>query len=577
MRSRGHRVGAPRRARPFGQILGRMCLGRAACLALAAAILLFGSVVPVGAESRTWTDVTGKFRIEAELVRVDGDQVVLQPQAGGKPRTVSRAKLSPADQAYLDKFLQQPPPAEPEIKALPDEVAKVERQARRCRSAEEALSLYQLFLADRQVPKSLKEAAAPAVRYWQGLAREGRLRVGNEWLPPAEVEAIRAESDELVRQGMELLKTGSIDQAVERLRKASQLDPDSYLADAASGTFYFYLRDFDAAEKHYQRCRTRAPDQGWIANNLAICQLLVGKMDAAAKNLSAAASLLPREPGVRNNLAKLLRLGEVAKDDPRLRSLKISRGALRVAADAYSQLPSDDGGAVDLKADWVIVFPAGDELPDSAGNALQLTGSGSGFVVAPGYVVTNRHVIDGAERVAVVNPKNPEGTPLGATIVAASDEVDLAILHVPELTCYSLPLATTDVVRGLEIMLLGYPLGTGLGAGLKSTRGAIVALPDAALEGMFLHDCTTNPGNSGGPVCDNTGTVVGVCTAMTVRLAGQYGMAVPSSAVVSFCREKIPHFEPVGQAINAGDWTEVDRRVSPSTVMVVTVGREGER
>ena len=89
-------------------------------------------------------------------------------------------------------------------------------------------------------------------------------------------------------------------------------------------------------------------------------------------------------------------------------------------------------------------------------------------------------------------------------------------------------------------MVLGYPLGPSFGTTLKSTRGAMVAMPDPALDNMFLYDAITNPGNSGGPLCDKSGRVAGVVRAVTGSVGGTYGAGIPIADAMPFIRQHVP-------------------------------------
>ena len=111
----------------------------------------------------------------------------------------------------------------------------------------------------------------------------------------------------------------------------------------------------------------------------------------------------------------------------------------------------------------------------------------------------------GSTGLLVLDPKNPHGEPLAAELIAESEKPDLALVRCKALDAPPVRLVEKLPTRGTDIMVLGYPLGPTFGTTLKSTRGAVVAMPDAAVDNMFLYDAVTNPGNSGGPLCDKCG------------------------------------------------------------------------
>ena len=91
---------------------------------------------------------------------------------------------------------------------------------------------------------------------------------------------------------------------------------------------------------------------------------------------------------------------------------------------------------------------------------------------------------------------------------------------------------------------------------------------------MLLLDCRVNPGNSGGPLCDTRGQVVGIVTAKSISDAkvDSYGMAVPAAEVVKFLAAHVPDYVAADSSSDATqEWDAVDRKVSPSVVMIVAL------
>ncbi len=200
-------------------------------------------------------------------------------------------------------------------------------------------------------------------------------------------------------------------------------------------------------------------------------------------------------------------------------------------------------------------------------------GSGTGFVVAPGYILTNYHVIEGPGRVVVLGSGAQSETP--AEIVAQDKEHDMALLQVtgPAAALPPLPLSNVQAGRGARVAAFGYPLGDTLGKGLKFTEGAVSALPDTQGENMYLLDLRVNPGNSGGPLCDPYGRVIGMITAKSSisQDVDSYGMALPGDILQQFLEKSLPGWTPSSAAAPAErlEWDEVDRAVSSSVLMVV--------
>ncbi len=158
--------------------------------------------------------------------------------------------------------------------------------------------------------------------------------------------------------------------------------------------------------------------------------------------------------------------------------------------------------------------------------------AGSGFAIsADGYIVTNNHVVDNADRVTVVFDDGEEMT---ATVVGTDERTDLAVVKVEGVD--DLPyvrLSENEVRVGEWVVAVGNPFGLGgtVTAGIVSARGRDIA---GSAYGDFLQiDAAVNTGNSGGPAFDLNGEVVGVNTAIFSPNGGNVGIAfaIPASVV----------------------------------------------
>lgn len=214
-------------------------------------------------------------------------------------------------------------------------------------------------------------------------------------------------------------------------------------------------------------------------------------------------------------------------------------------------------------------------LLKNSAQELNVLGSGSGFIVAHGgYVLTNRHVASGPGRLVVRWPGAE--SPLSAQVVKDDKEHDLALLRVevPDGNGpHPLRLSAQSPGRGASVAAFGFPLGEMVGKGLKLTTGVVSATDEQTQNGMILLDCRVNPGNSGGPLCNPRGEVIGVVSARSLASAevDSYGMAIPGSVIRKFLTESLPSYNPEqleqGE-LGDGGWDAVDRLVSPSVLIV---------
>jgi serine protease Do len=152
---------------------------------------------------------------------------------------------------------------------------------------------------------------------------------------------------------------------------------------------------------------------------------------------------------------------------------------------------------------------------------------GSGLLWPRGYVVTNAHVIR-APRVAV---RLVDGVRVEAALVARDGDADLAVLRIPGSGLPAATLASPSAARvGALLIAVGHPLGV-RGA---VTAGIVHAIAPIVPGGPpWIHaDVSLAPGNSGGPLADVEGAVVG----LNAMVAGGLALAVPMARVVTFVR-----------------------------------------
>lgn len=160
------------------------------------------------------------------------------------------------------------------------------------------------------------------------------------------------------------------------------------------------------------------------------------------------------------------------------------------------------------------------------------TSVGSGVVTSESRVLTNRHVVDGATTIVV---ETWEGRSLGFVSADVAGSVDLAVLTVDTAGAAALPLAAAAAARGTPVFALGFPFGAAF-ASVSGIVAEYMIVPELSpVDPVIRLDIDLNPGNSGGPVVDAAGTVVGLAYA-TERRTG-YGLAIPALTIASALRD----------------------------------------
>ena len=156
------------------------------------------------------------------------------------------------------------------------------------------------------------------------------------------------------------------------------------------------------------------------------------------------------------------------------------------------------------------------------------TGIGTGFIISQdGYILTNQHVIDGADQIAVKLSGSSKG--VSARLVGQDYELDLAVLKIDGNSYSTLPLGDSDKMRvGDFVVAIGEPYGLDntVTTGVVSAKGRPVTIQDRNYKNLIQTDAAINPGNSGGPLLNLSGQVIGINTAVNESAQG-IGFAIP--------------------------------------------------
>src|SRR5580700_2902220 len=173
----------------------------------------------------------------------------------------------------------------------------------------------------------------------------------------------------------------------------------------------------------------------------------------------------------------------------------------------------------------------------AGGGSIRERSLGSGVIVdAKGYIVTNRHVVEKADRIRVKLQDDPPGMLRDAKVVGSDQETDLAVIKIE--SDKPLPIAklgNSDSMQvGDWVLAVGSPFGLQetVTAGIVSAKGRDI-VPGRQFQTFIQTDAAINPGNSGGPLVNMSGEVIGINTAIlseTNAYAG-VGFALPSKTV----------------------------------------------
>jgi S1-C subfamily serine protease len=211
-------------------------------------------------------------------------------------------------------------------------------------------------------------------------------------------------------------------------------------------------------------------------------------------------------------------------------------------------------------------------------------GAGSGVIIAPdGFVLTNHHVVEGAEDIQV---RLTDGRGFSAHLVGSDPATDLAVVRAEASNLPTADLGDSDSLRvGQLVIAIGNPLGfqstvstgviSALGRALRSQSGRLI-------ENVIQTDVPLNPGNSGGPLVDSRGRMIGINTAM-IFMAQGISFAVPVNTVKWVVGELVTRGKVRRAYLGiAGQVRPIGRRIqrhlelqAATAVEVVSVEEEG--
>ncbi len=165
----------------------------------------------------------------------------------------------------------------------------------------------------------------------------------------------------------------------------------------------------------------------------------------------------------------------------------------------------------------------------------EITGLGTGFIIEKdGYIVTNAHVVDGAQSVKVTFQ---DGTSKDAEVIGMDKDTDIALIKVKtDKDLPTIPFGDSNALRvGEPVVAIGNPFGLGISvsSGIVSALGR--DLNSGPFDNYIQTDAAINKGNSGGPLLDSDGNVIGMNTAILSPTSGSVGLgfALPSDMIKS--------------------------------------------
>lgn len=198
----------------------------------------------------------------------------------------------------------------------------------------------------------------------------------------------------------------------------------------------------------------------------------------------------------------------------------------------------------------------------------QQSGLGSGVIITKdGYIITNNHVIDGADRLEVILNDNRT---FNATVIGTDPLTDLALIKIDAENLPVIPMGNSDDLKiGEWVLAVGNPFGltSTVTAGIVSAKARRISGPQSGgrldIESYIQTDAAVNPGNSGGALVNLKGELVGINSAIysqTGSYAG-YSFAIPTS-IVSKIADDLMQFRAVQRAVLGISFSELTAKIA---------------
>ncbi|HEX8339916.1 MAG TPA: trypsin-like peptidase domain-containing protein [Tepidisphaeraceae bacterium] len=458
--------------------------------------------------------------------------------------------------------------------------AAAQRAAESSSSPVVAVTVWQKYIDDHPGAADLEKAKSELKR-WQAMAEEGAEKIKGKWVSGEELRQLRAKVDGLNKEAADLLENNQTLKGIDKLQEVIKIYPASFDAHFTLGFFYLVKggnQQYDKAIASLETATKLKPNSPAAYSNLAIAYNFRRNYEKAVltafkaaeledsreivQNLVNAINYAP--PGMRANNSKV----RTVMDQSRVMMAKHGIGGPSQSF-AYVRPKREEfaRGGEDKKGG-----PGGRE-----GGPPGVVGSGTGFFITEdGYIMTNRHVAAGGDRLIV---RFSDGTQKVAEKILVDDKQDIAILKIKSdkptpairLAAYDSPPVGTDVT------VMGFPLGAMLGGGVKITRGVVTSFEDTGPDCDVIVDAQVNPGNSGGPMIDKNGNLMALVAMKTFADAtvSSYGLGISTGRLRKFFEQQKATLKltlpPPDKVVTALNTEEIAGKFKPATVMILII------
>jgi S1-C subfamily serine protease len=449
--------------------------------------------------------------------------------------------------------------------------AETKSRADRADAPLAAVSLWQTFIDNNENAPELPQAKAELEK-WKKLDADKAERINGKWVGGEERKKLIAKVKDLLHQADALAGKQTL-QAVAKLQEAVKLYPNNWEANFELGFFYLCKggnAQYNKAIQSLEAASRLRPNSAATLSNLAIAYNFRRQYEKSVLTAYKAAQLEDSKEIVQNLV------NSIAQAPPGMRE---NNSKVRPIMEEARLLAGKYGISDGIKA-WLYVRP---KFADAAGSDLDddtqpgVIGNGSGFLVsADGYILTNKHVA--AEKGCTFIARFSDGTQKPAEVICIDDDTDVALLKIKpnKNKPYSfLQLADSDEPGvGADCAALGFPIGQAMGYTMQVTAGTVSSVNPADPYHVTL-TCKITHGNSGGPLVDKFGNVIGIVSAGLTAYTETYGKALSAGQVRRFLEKNKAKYQGEFDAAAKGtarlDTEGIYKKASPATVCILLV------
>jgi S1-C subfamily serine protease len=380
-----------------------------------------------------------------------------------------------------------------------------------------AVSLWEKFIESKPSAADF-QAANVELAKWQALQKDNAEKVNGKWIGGTERKDLLKKVSSIIEDAIKL-EDGNTIKAISKYEEAVKLYPNSFEAHFRLG--YFYLvkggpQKYDQAIKSLEQAVRVQPKSPEALTNLAIAYTFRKRYEQAVLTAYKAVQIEDSKDLVENllacfNSAPIGLQTNNAKMRPIMEEAKVlaSKYGIGQAQGSFHYLPP---GYSDSKR----VAEGKPPVEKDQGGPPGIVGNGSGFLISEdGYVLTNRHVVDSGEG-HFYRVRFDDGTEKNAEVVAIDEKADVALLKTSsDSPLPHLKIAADNPNPAAKALVLGFPATSMVGENtlvMQVSSGDVASINPGDSHEVWFHLDTTH-GNSGGPIVDKNGRVIGILTA----------------------------------------------------------------